>query len=225
MNKIYTIGFGVICFGAGYLMNEVSLFRNEKPIEAKVKKVSPITDYKAVSNLASASTTLKPITDDLQKTPITKSEQMLLDSDNNEKVTVNKALPKWFFDGKDTISKEDSETIFPKPYADIIASTGGMMINYLKQHYTDDIDFNWGVTMEQNISDFVLFHQKSLDVELQLITCKSTTCELRVLEKEKYSWNFIADDLRLQEWYEFSSSASSEDLGQDGTYLLIMLSK
>jgi len=224
LGKLYIIGFGVACFSAGYFMNGLLLIQTEKPIKSKVTQVVPVIKNKSVLDLISTSA-VEPTIDNLSPISITNSEQVLLDSELNKKITATKDLPKWLIDGKDSISKEDAETFLPKPYSDIVASSGGMMIDSLKQHHKDNIDYGWAVMMEQNISDFVYLHQKSLDIELQLVNCKLTTCELRVLEKEKYSWNFIADDLRIQEWYDFSSSASSGHTGEDGTYLLVMLDK
>lgn len=122
------------------------------------------------------------------------------------------------------LSKEEADKILPEPYSGIAASVGGSLIEYLNKHTLDEIDYEWGPMMEQNITDFVYMHPQSLYVELQLVTCKTSTCEIRVVENNKRAWSLIDDDMSEQSWYKFSGVASSGDTIESIEYVYIMMS-
>ncbi|MBU3005352.1 hypothetical protein [Paraglaciecola arctica] len=123
-----------------------------------------------------------------------------------------------------SMNLEEAETILPKPYSDIVASTGGSMIDYLKEHLKDEVDYEWASEIEQKFRDFVTMHPLSSEVELQSVICKISTCEVMIIEYKDFTWNRIENNIRKQEWYSFSVGASSKTL-ESKTYIYMMLSK
>jgi hypothetical protein len=123
-----------------------------------------------------------------------------------------------------SMTLDEAETILPKPYSDLVASTGGSMIDYLKEHIKDGVDYEWSSDIEQKFRDFVTMHPLSSEVEIQSITCKISTCEVMIIEYENFTWERIKNDMSKQEWYSFSVGSSSKTLDSK-TYIYMMLSK
>jgi hypothetical protein len=118
---------------------------------------------------------------------------------------------------------EQAEAILPKPYSDMVASTGGMMIELLQKHLIDEFDYNWAPNMEQKFTDFIYMHPLSSGIELQSITCKTSTCELIIIELEGFTWDRISHDMSKQDWYSFYVGATQRTVDSK-KYIYEMLS-
>jgi hypothetical protein len=119
---------------------------------------------------------------------------------------------------------EAAEAILPKPYSDMVASTGGMMIELLQKHLKDEFDYNWASNMEQKFTDFIYMHPLSSGIELQSIRCKTSTCELIIVELEGFTWDRISHDMSKQDWYSFDVGATQGTVDSK-KYIYEMLSK
>lgn len=119
---------------------------------------------------------------------------------------------------------EDAEAILPKPYSDLVASTGGIMIEILNEHLKDEVDYDWASDIEQKFNDFIYMHPLSSGMDLQSITCKTSTCELMIIEFEDFTWDRISHDMKKQDWYSFGGGSSAKTVDSKN-YIYEMLSK
>jgi len=46
----------------------------------------------------------------------------------------------------------------------------------------EEIDYEWALSLEQKIYDFIVTHELSNDVDIRQIACRSTLCEISVYE-------------------------------------------
>jgi hypothetical protein len=67
-------------------------------------------------------------------------------------------------------------------------------------------------------------HPLSSGIELQSITCKTSTCELIIVELEGFTWDRISHDMSKQDWYSFYVGATQGTVDSK-KYIYEMLSK
>lgn len=92
----------------------------------------------------------------------------------------------------------------PESYAKIVSSMGSKYVNAVKEMHAEETDYDWGVNMEQQIADFITMHEQAASVTIDSIMCKSSGCEIRVMEQQDNAYNLIKNDLEDQAWWQFS---------------------
>jgi len=107
------------------------------------------------------------------------------------------------------ITSKQMEDLVVAPFKDHIASYTGAMRNQIYNFHQAEDDLDWGYTMQNNISDFVLTHYNSSEINLVSVVCKLQSCELLVIENVEGSWREIAKALAQQSWWKFTSFNSS----------------
>ncbi|MGJ8682796.1 hypothetical protein [Paraglaciecola sp.] len=188
------------------IQNELDTSKKQK--EITVKDINRYKDKIAQleNDLSQKYSKIKPLCLDQES----KKSDEDLDNSNSERFA--------------SMTIKEAEAVLPKPYSDLVASTSGSMIEYLQEHIKDDVDYDWAPDMEQKIKDFIFMHPHSSEVELQSVTCKTSTCELMIVELEDFTWDRIEHDIRKQDWYKFSAGSSSTVVDSKN-FIYIMLSK
>ena len=114
----------------------------------------------------------------------------------------------------------------PKPFSNLIAGSTGTKAKDFYKFKEEPVDHDWGFRMEITIKDFVAMHLLSEHVTLESVICKTLTCEMRVFEQKDKSLSYILNDMKLQEWWDFTSSHSSSSTSKKyGQYFYILISK
>ncbi|MCL2919936.1 hypothetical protein [Shewanella litorisediminis] len=124
-----------------------------------------------------------------------------------------------------TISVEDVQRHMPAPFADLIANRKGMIAELFNKLQAEPKDDDWAVVMEQQISDFILTHARSGEVDIQAINCKKTTCEIRAFEVTSNGWDKIYEEMMREPWWVFRSTAASFGKSTEhGDYFYLVVS-
>ncbi|QYJ75441.1 hypothetical protein [Shewanella sp. FJAT-52076] len=125
----------------------------------------------------------------------------------------------------DSVAVEDAERYLPAPFAALMAKQQGMLAELFITLQTEPKDDDWAVVMEQQISDFILTHAQSGDVEIQAINCKKKTCEIRGFELIPKGWDKIFKEMVDESWWTFRSTAASYDKSAEfGEYFYLVAS-
>jgi hypothetical protein len=112
------------------------------------------------------------------------------------------------FDESDITSKQ-MEDLVAEPFKDYVANFTGAMRDEIYDFHQAQDDFDWGYNMQNLISDFILTHFNSPDINLVSVVCKLKNCELLVIQNSEGSWKIIAQELSQQPWWKFQSTHSS----------------
>lgn len=107
------------------------------------------------------------------------------------------------------ITNEQMAALTMSPFDDIITQYTGKMRDNIFAFHQAEQDLDWGYTMQQHISDFILTHYNAPSISLISIQCKWQQCELLIIEHEQGSWFAIAKEMQQQNWWNFHSSSSS----------------
>jgi len=124
------------------------------------------------------------------------------------------------------ISKEEAESLLPKPFSIFFVGATGARAKKLKEFNAQPVDYDWGYTMETYINGFFAAHYQGVAVNLESVVCKTSACEIRGFETSQNSASIILNDMRGEEWWKFSrTSSSSRDSTEFGSFFYVLLSK
>jgi hypothetical protein len=116
---------------------------------------------------------------------------------------------------------EEMEALAPEPFKQYLSSFRGETRNNILDFHNKEDDLDWGYDTKNNISDFILTHYESTNIELISIICKQPYCEILVIEIQKDALNKIIKDITQQPWWTFSSTTSSSN--NDSTYMFLSM--
>jgi hypothetical protein len=109
------------------------------------------------------------------------------------------------------ISTEQMEALVTEPFKNNISSFTGTQRNEIYSFHQEEDDLDWGYNMQNYISDFVLTHYNSNEINLVSVICKQQSCELLIAQHVDGTWQKIAQDLGDQTWWKFRSSSSTSN--------------
>lgn len=109
------------------------------------------------------------------------------------------------------VTDEQMLALLPEPYNSFLLTLNGASRDRAYQFFNKPEDLDEGYNLQVQISDYIVTHPDSNGIELDGITCKNKSCEIRILEKtpEDKSWHNIWHDMIRQPWWQFMSSHSS----------------
>jgi uncharacterized membrane-anchored protein YhcB (DUF1043 family) len=107
------------------------------------------------------------------------------------------------------ITSNQMEDLVAAPFKDQVASYTGSMRDQIYNFHQAEDDLDWGYTMQNYISDFILTHYNSSEINLVSVVCKLQNCELLVIENVEGSWGKLTTELTVQPWWKFTSFSSS----------------
>ncbi len=125
-----------------------------------------------------------------------------------------------------TVSKKEAEKYLPKPFSGVLAGNKNkhFMRDFNKLN-DEPVDYDWGYRMELHIKDFVIIHQFSEYINLESVVCKTSICEIRGFEAKDKTWNYVMNDMQLQEWWEFTNTSSTNNHSEEfGQYFYVLTS-
>lgn len=125
-----------------------------------------------------------------------------------------------------SISKQEADAVLPKPFSKVLAGATGELAKNFNEFNKEAVDHDWGYNMEMNIKDFIAMHTEADKVNLASVVCKTSSCEIRGFEQEDHAWGYLLKDMQVQEWWDFTSTNSSNSSSEEyGQYFYLLASK
>lgn len=86
-------------------------------------------------------------------------------------------------------------------------------------------DIGWSLEKEQQIISFIQGHPRGAEINLQLVKCKSSSCEVygSTYSQDAKALSVINDEMRSQPWWSFSGSSTSSNSGEDGKSIFVII--
>ncbi|RDX37835.1 hypothetical protein DZA50_01420 [Kangiella sp. HD9-110m-PIT-SAG07] len=86
-------------------------------------------------------------------------------------------------------------------------------------------DIGWSLEKEQQITSFIQGHPRGAEINLQLVKCKRTTCEVygSSYSQDGKALSIIGNDMRSQPWWDFAGSSISSNSDGDGQQLFMII--
>ncbi len=106
------------------------------------------------------------------------------------------------------VSSTQMEALVDVPFKKFIKSFTGVTREQIYNFHQAEEDADWGYNMQNTISDFIQTHYDANDIDLVSVICKQQQCEILVIQHVDDAWNKISQDLRQQEWWQFTSTNS-----------------
>ena len=128
-----------------------------------------------------------------------------LQASESKIVSLKRKLAKFDNSAISTVQMED---LVEAPFKDLVTNFTGADRDKIYNFHQAEDDLDWGYNMQNYISDFILTHYNINDISLVSVICKHQMCELLVIQHLDGSWDKIAQDLRQQPWWKFSSTSS-----------------
>ncbi|NQZ07039.1 MAG: hypothetical protein HRT35_07750 [Algicola sp.] len=252
MKHLITIIIAIVCFGAGYFIGdnqkaepapvetvELSLPENQQQpqktapndtISAQTRQKAQIMAKKMVADNKDATITklskqVSQLKAQLEFQAQQAEDDRLANIDSssrqyNDESTANEPDPQ-----RTTISKEEAQTLLPKPFSNVLAGSSGTLVKTYDKFSKETRDFNWALLMENNIKDFITMHELSSDVRLEAVNCKTDTCEIMGFELIDKSWAYVFNDMKRQDWWKFKGTHSSSRTSDEKSYFYILTSR
>ena len=122
------------------------------------------------------------------------------------------------------ISIQTLENTIPEPFTQTVASlTGDFAKNFNDFHHQTQSQ-EWAYSMEDKIRDAISLNEQGINVQIESIRCKQSSCEVRGFQSEVVVWGKIAQDLMTESWWPFNYSHSTNNFHEDyGNYFFAIL--
>ncbi|WP_153916189.1 hypothetical protein [Shewanella sp. TC10] len=124
-----------------------------------------------------------------------------------------------------SITLEQASQRVPEEFANIIANQQGDMIERFKRHHQAETNHDWAVNREQELRDAIAISEFANDVNIESITCKTTTCEIRGFELAPNAWMEVSQQVQGGNLGKNVSSWSYLAGDENGDTLIYMLSE
>ncbi|MCL1066028.1 hypothetical protein L2735_04305 [Shewanella olleyana] len=124
-----------------------------------------------------------------------------------------------------SITPEQARQWVPEAFASVIANQQGDMIELFKRHHQAEISTDWAANREQELRDAIAISEFSNDVNIESITCKTTTCEIRGFELAPNSWMEVSQQVQGGSLGKNVSTWSYLAGNENGDTLIYMLSE
>lgn len=119
----------------------------------------------------------------------------------------------------------DLEEIEPKEFAPFVETSVDVeeKIKIMQDQPESD---DWAFLKEQQINDFFITHERSTQLNLRSVKCKSASCEVQGFELDEDSFSTVMDDIMTQPWWSFRSSISTSRIsGKQGKFFYLIVSE
>lgn len=116
-------------------------------------------------------------------------------------------------EGNDQVEEEGSTRahgevpltdLMSETYATVVSSLGEKYVDVVKEMHAEEVDYDWGDNMEQQIRDYIVMHDQAPSVTIDSVMCKASGCEIRVIERQEDTYDVIKKDLENQDWWQFA---------------------
>ena len=125
----------------------------------------------------------------------------------------------------DAISLEDARKLVPPPFDQVIASGNPNITEKFNRLQSLPIDYEWGIIMQQRISDHFTTHEFGHLVTLDSVSCRQDICEIRGFEQQQDTWNSIMQSMVATPWWNATGTNSVSGSGSDyGAYFYVIAS-
>jgi len=171
---------------------------------------------------------LRQLVKDLQTKLLEKDNSLQAILVRNQNLTADLEKAKALKPAKQTlkITKEQAEAALPEPFSQIMTDATGMQALYFEKFNQEKVDYDWGPTMESNISQFISLHEQSYEVKIDSVKCRQSICEIRGLAGSNNAWSSIMNGMMQQDWWHFSgASTNSANTSKEGMAFYALLSR
>jgi len=122
------------------------------------------------------------------------------------------------------MTNKQIESSLPAPFSEYVTKGANLELKKKYANYVnEETNANWAFETQNKLEDFILTSDDSHKIELQSVSCKSTTCEIKGFERERNSWGNVMDKLQLHGVGSFSDVHSASEVSKDGLYYFYAL--
>ncbi|MFC3092988.1 hypothetical protein DRW07_02055 [Alteromonas sediminis] len=100
----------------------------------------------------------------------------------------------------DNLTQDEIDAALPHPFTDTITYAGLITRQKYKEHLDAERDYSWALNKETQISDFLNFHDDANGFFLDKVTCKQSSCEVRLFETISDTSSQAHSDLYSQDF-------------------------
>ncbi len=79
------------------------------------------------------------------------------------------------------------------------------------------------VNLEQLLSDFVYQHELSTQIEIEMLRCTPSSCEVYGSELSSSSWGVIKEDAKQTDWWPFAKDVTRNAMGNNGEMVFMTI--
>ncbi len=98
---------------------------------------------------------------------------------------------------------------YPKFYQPMMTYVPPQISEALKSFLQEQPDTEWAARTEQKLRDFIQMHPQAADIQLDLVRCLQTSCELLLLERTSPAVTVMFHQLMQQPWAVSQSMSRS----------------
>ncbi|WP_086933436.1 hypothetical protein [Agarilytica rhodophyticola] len=91
----------------------------------------------------------------------------------------------------------------------------------LNEFDKQDIDPVWSIKKEEEIKNYLYGHELFYTMKLKSIECKTSSCEVKILEKEQSAWDKFYRDLSRENWWNFRYFSNKREVLEGEEILII----
>lgn len=123
----------------------------------------------------------------------------------------------------EAISLEQASKLVSAPFDKVIAGGNPAITDKFNRLLNLPDDFDWGVIMQQQISDHFTTHQVGYLVSLDSVNCRKDVCEIRGFEELQGTWNQIMESMVATTWWNATSTNTVSGNSSDhGAYFYVI---
>ncbi|QBF83604.1 hypothetical protein EXU30_13545 [Shewanella maritima] len=127
-----------------------------------------------------------------------------------------------FKDEPYTLSIDNIKQWTPEPFANVIASQSGDIVKAYEKHHLSERNEDWATTEEEQILAAINQHPLSGDIQIDSISCKQNTCEIRAFELAPQAWMEVSNGFRNLNENRSTSSWSYLAGSEQGTLIYML---
>jgi len=81
------------------------------------------------------------------------------------------------------------------------------------------------VSLEQLFNDFIFQHELSVQVEIEVLRCTPSSCEVYGKELSSSAWGVIKDEAKQMSWWPFTMDVTRNAMGTNGEMVFITITR
>jgi hypothetical protein len=120
------------------------------------------------------------------------------------------------------LTPEQVEQLLPPPFDRFYRPESPSMVKKFNQFVQQPRDEHWALLMENNIRDFITMHELAGEITLDAVNCKTSGCEVRGFERQDKAWSIVYGQLKMQDWWKFTSTSSSSQSNDEHSIFYLM---
>ncbi|MCW8866421.1 MAG: hypothetical protein OQK09_14345 [Colwellia sp.] len=79
------------------------------------------------------------------------------------------------------------------------------------------------INLEQQLSDFIFQHELSTQVDIEVLRCTASSCEVYGKELSSNAWGVIIEDAKQASWWSFSNDATRNGMSTTGEMVFLTI--